>query len=178
MPKRKKAFWANLQDNWSGLILGAVIVIIVALLVVNFFKNKNGDIGNGQQTDLTNQEASASAQQYKVVAGDSLSKIAEKYYGDKMLWTVLARVNKITNPNVIFVDSTLQIPSKDEVNSVREQMTQTTYKVEKGDTLFTISEKMYGYGAMWPTISKANNLGRLPNGNPLVFADSTIKIPR
>jgi nucleoid-associated protein YgaU len=57
-------------------------------------------------------------------------------------------------------------------------MTQTSYKVQSGDTLFTIAEKMYGNGSRWQAISKANNLGTLPNGNPLVFADSTIKIPR
>ena len=177
MAKKKNSFFSNWQENYAGLILGAIIVIILGLLVANFFSNRNKDISDGQQVDMSQQEQ-AQAEEYKVVAGDSLSKLAEKYYGDRALWPILARENNIANPNIIHVDSTLKIPSKDSAAQIKEQMTQTTYKVEKGDTLFIIAEKMYGDGSRWPIIGRANNLGKLPNGNPLVFADSTIKIPR
>ena len=177
MARQKKSFITGLQENYAGLILGAIIVIILGLLIVNFFSRKNEDISDGQQVDLSQQEESK-PEEYKVVANDSLSKLADKFYGDIELWPVLARENNIANPNIIHVDSTLKIPSKDQALQTKEQMTQTTYKVEKGETLFIIAQKMYGDGSRWPTIARANNLGRLPNGNPLVFAESTIKIPR
>ncbi len=178
MPRKKKSFFTDWQENYAGLILGAVIVVIIGLLVANFLTNRNNQqIGNGQQTGATNQE-SPSPTPYKVATGDSLSKIAEQYYQDKAYWPVLAKVNKIANPNIIYADSTLEIPTKNDADQIKAQMTQTTYNVQAGDTLFTIAEKMYGDGSRWPLIASANNLGRLPNGNPLVFADSTIKIPR
>ena len=177
MARRKTNLLANWQENWAGLVVGAIIVVIIALLVVNFInRGRNAQIDNGEQT--TNMESSPSPSSYKVVAGDSLSKIAEKYYQDQAFWPVLARINKIVNPNVIYVDSTLNIPARTEAEQIKNQMTQTTYNVEQGETLFIIAQKMYGDGSKWPQLAKANNLGRLPNGNPLVFAGSTIKIPR
>jgi len=177
MARQKKSFITSLQENYAGLILGAIIVIILGLLIANFLSRKNEDISDGQQVDLSQQEESK-PEEYKVVANDSLSKLADKFYGDMELWSVLARENNIANPNIIFVDSTLTIPSKDRALQLKEQMAQTSYKVAAGDTLFEIAQKMYGDGSKWPLISRANNLGKLPNGNPLVIAESTIKIPR
>ncbi|OGE10814.1 hypothetical protein A3A60_02420 [Candidatus Curtissbacteria bacterium RIFCSPLOWO2_01_FULL_42_26] len=178
MTKKKTNFLANWQENWAGLVVGAIVVVIIALLVVNFInRGKEEQIDNGASTDITTSQEEKS-NQYKIVAGDSLSKIAQNYYQDESYWIVLARANNILNPNVIYVDTNLQIPSKEDAGKMRDEMTQTTYKVAQGDTLFTIAEKMYGDGSRWAIISKANNLGRLPNGNPLVFADSTIRIPR
>lgn len=179
MARRKKSLLENWQDNWAGMLIGAVIVIILVLLVVNFFNRKNQDIGNGEQIDISEQEKEASKSgEYKVVSGDSLSKLAERYYGSMDYWPVLARANKIANPNIIYTDMTLTVPSKQEAEKIKSQMTATSYDVKEGDTLFKIAQEMYGNGSMWTTIAKANNLGRLPNGNLLVFAGSKIKIPR
>jgi nucleoid-associated protein YgaU len=51
--------------------------------------------------------------QYHVVAkGDTLSKIAEEYYGDKMLYTKIFEANKgiLKDPNKIQVGQKLRIP--------------------------------------------------------------------
>lgn len=179
MARRKTNLLANWQENWAGLVVGAIIVVIIALLVVNFInRGRDAQIDNGASTDMTTSQDEKSQNQYKIVAGDSLSKIAQNYYQDESYWPVLASANNISNPNVIYVDSILQIPSKEDASQIRTQMTQTTYKVVQGDTLFAIAQKLYGDGSKWPIIARANNLGRLANGNPLVFADSTITIPR
>jgi len=176
--RNKKSYLANWQENWASLVLGAVIIIVVGLLIVNFInRNKNSQIDNGQKTDISNQESS-SGNKYKVTAGDSLSKIAKDRYGDESYWPVLATANKVANPNIIYVDAELDVPSKSDADQMKAQMIQTSYKVQAGDTLFTIAVKMYGDGSKWTMISTANGLGRLPNGNPLVLADSTIRIPR
>ena len=49
---------------------------------------------------------------YKVVAGDSLWKIAEATYGDGMLWSKIAEANALRNPNVISIGRELQLPAK------------------------------------------------------------------
>ena len=49
---------------------------------------------------------------YTVVSGDTLSAIAQQWYGNANLWTRLyeANRNQITNPNLIFPGQVLRIP--------------------------------------------------------------------
>ena len=180
MAVKKKTINKSWQENYAGLILGAIIVVVLGLLVANFFTKNTGEINDGEQ--ITQEQAQNdqknSETEYKVAAGDSLSKIAEKKYGSMELWTVIAKANNISNPNVIYVDSTLKLPAKVDAEKMKVELTQTSYKVTAGDTLFKIAEKMYGDGSKWTILSKANRGGRLPNGNPLIFADSTLVIPR
>lgn len=49
---------------------------------------------------------------YKVVAGDSLWKIAEATYGDGLMWSKIAEANTLRNPNVISIGRELQLPAK------------------------------------------------------------------
>jgi nucleoid-associated protein YgaU len=53
--------------------------------------------------------------QYTVAAGDSLSAIAQQWYGDANLWPRIyeANRNQITNPNLIFPGQVLRIPQYD-----------------------------------------------------------------
>lgn len=50
---------------------------------------------------------------YEVKPGDSLSKIAKKYYGDAMKYTVLFEANKpmLKDPNKIYPGQVLRIPT-------------------------------------------------------------------
>ncbi len=50
---------------------------------------------------------------YTVVAGDSLSKIAKRYYGDANLWRRIFEANRdqIQNPDLIRPGQKLKIPS-------------------------------------------------------------------
>ena len=50
--------------------------------------------------------------QYTVASGDSLSAIAQQWYGDANLWPRIyeANRNQITNPNLIFPGQVLRIP--------------------------------------------------------------------
>jgi len=169
----------NWQESYASLVLGAIIVIILGLLVANYFTRRNQQqIDIGEQTTQAEQQAQQTPQEYKVAEGDSLSKISEKTYGSQDFWPVLARVNNIANPNIIFVNSTLNLPQKAEVESMRSEMTATSYKVQEGDTLFSIAQKVYGDGSKWTVLDKPNGVGRLANGNPLIFAGSTLVIPR
>lgn len=50
---------------------------------------------------------------YTVQAGDTLMKIAEKYYGDKRQWTRIRDANKGLNPNRIAAGQVLTLPAKE-----------------------------------------------------------------
>jgi nucleoid-associated protein YgaU len=55
---------------------------------------------------------SGQGQTYTVVAGDSLSKIAKRYYGDPDQWRRIHEANRdqITNPDLIHPGQRLKIP--------------------------------------------------------------------
>lgn len=57
--------------------------------------------------------AAASSQTYTVVGGDSLSKIAKKFYGDANQWKKIfdANTDKIKNPDLIHPGQVLTIPA-------------------------------------------------------------------
>ncbi len=50
--------------------------------------------------------------QHTVVPGDSLSGIAQRFYGDATLWPRLFEANRhqISNPNLIFPGQVLRVP--------------------------------------------------------------------
>jgi nucleoid-associated protein YgaU len=54
------------------------------------------------------------AQTHVVAAGDSLSKIAKRYYGDSSQWPRIYEANRdqISNPDLIHPGQNLKIPAK------------------------------------------------------------------
>ena len=50
--------------------------------------------------------------EYKVVGGDSLSKIAKKFYGDANKYPMIAQANGIKDPNKIQVGQVIKLPNK------------------------------------------------------------------
>jgi len=170
------------QESYTSLILGAIIVVILGLLVANFFSKRNQlqqQIGTGEQTQMTQANASPSAgSDYTIAENDSLSKISEAAYGTQDYWMGIASINNIANPNIINTGDKLKLPLKEEIERKTAMTVQTTYNVSAGETYFTIAEKVYGDGSKWTILDKANGALRLPNGNPLVYAGSTITVPR
>jgi nucleoid-associated protein YgaU len=70
------------------------------------------DLGGNAVADPTPAPANAYAQWHVVAKGETLGKIAEKYYGDPSLYTQIVEANKdlIKNPDVIQIGWKLRIP--------------------------------------------------------------------
>jgi hypothetical protein len=64
----------------------------------------------------------ATARYYSVQAGDSLSKIAQREYGDMYKWPVIYEANRriVGNPDLIHAGQQLWIPELPEVSAVRK----------------------------------------------------------
>lgn len=60
--------------------------------------------------DTSNSPMPTSAKQYTVKSGDTLWALAKKNYGDGSKYTVIAKANKIANPNLIYVNQKITIP--------------------------------------------------------------------
>jgi S-formylglutathione hydrolase FrmB len=83
---------------------------------------------------------------HTVVAGDTLSALAQRYYGDPALFRLIANASGILDPNVIGAGQRLVIP-----NIMR-------YTVVAGDTLSGLAQRFYGDASFSQAIAAGNGL--------------------
>lgn len=205
-------------ESYSSLILGMIVVIISTSLLLYFVNGQNRTTANSVNAENTQnsvgivqrvtnffqpnektenentKEARATQDEktnvYKVAAGDTLWTIAEKEYKNGYKWVEIARVNNLSNPDVVVVGAELELPKINpepvvannkadsdkalNVNTSGSKITGETYKIAAGDTLWDIAIRAHGDGYKWTDIARVNNLS-----NPdLIYAGNTLKIPR
>lgn len=91
-----------------------------------------------------------------------MSLIAERHYGDRNKWTVVAKANPLVDPASMKIGTRLVIPplpsapAGGAVPSVPPGGDGSTYTIEPGDTLIAIARGVYGDGALWERIYEAN----------------------
>ena len=83
---------------------------------------------------------------YTVVAGDTLSALASRFYGDAELDWLIAGASGIAESSVVNVGQRLIIPEI------------TKYTVVVGDTLAALAVRFYGDVAFYPLIAKVNGI--------------------
>lgn len=99
-------FLANLRTKLSefkidqsavSLALGAIVVVVIGVLVFNYFSKLNRPINpipiNTPETSSLKSNNSNIPAKHTVEAGETLGTIAEKYYGTSELWTKLCEAN-------------------------------------------------------------------------------------
>ena len=183
-----------------SLILGALIVIVVGVLVFNFFNQRNQDLGPASQTDQAGDVSPDKLPgKYTVKEGDTLFTIAEYYYQDGYKFEEVAKANKLDDVNSLNVGQVLEIPKVEVVAEASEtpvasmtpevasigtgggdttvwgpKITGDTYTVVEGDWLSTISARAYGDVMAYSKIASANNIA-----NPdLIEPGQVLKLPR
>ena len=109
-------------------------------------ENVNGEIGNYYI--------------YTVKKGDTLSQLALNY---NTTVAIIAELNNINNPNLIFIGQKLKIPK---TNNNKNPM---FYTIKYGDTLYSISRR---YNT---SIANLVRINRIKNPN-LIYAGNVIKI--
>jgi nucleoid-associated protein YgaU len=117
----------------------------------------------------TEAASSGDALQYLVAPGDTLSEIAEKIYGSAREWPTIARANGLEAPHRIYPGDLLQIKTFGSAAAFAQAYNnapETTVTVQKGDTLFSISERLLGNGSAWKYIWKVNE-SEIPDPNVL-----------
>lgn len=184
------------DESTVSMVLGALVVIVVGLLVYNYFvANKKAEQGSSpQKVETTGPTSTVGAESggsvagfsgslpttHVVAQGEDLWKISLTYYGSGYNWVDIAKENKIGNPNLIAAGVKLSIP-KVEPKAVAVvtppgsiTITGSSYTVAKGDTLWEVAVRAYGDGFRWVDIAKANKLA-----NPgLIHPGNVLSIPR
>lgn len=183
----------KLNQSYPNLILGILVVIVVGLLVFNYFRaGQRGkeEIGPAQQTtpetiaqpDKTKQVIPLPGN-YTVKEGDTLWDISERHYTSGYAWVEVAKQNNLSNPDLIQPNQILTLPKLDvaslpktglEATRNNDKITTDTYTVQKEDWLSTIALRAYGDMFAYTKITQANNIQ-----NPdLIEPGTVLKIPR
>jgi LysM repeat protein len=109
-------------------------------------------------------QGAAGGTTYTVVAGDTLSGIAQRYNTN---YQTLAAMNGIANPNLIKVGQVLKVPTSGAAAAPAASV--QTYTVKSGDSLSGIAAK---FGTSWQRLQQLN---AIPNAN-LIYAGQVLKI--
>lgn len=195
LQKILKRYNIRVSESVVSMVLGAVVVIALAVLAYNYFRSTNQpsvppppeieEIESGLNGEIgTAGAAVALPVTHEVRTGETLWSIAEKYYRSGYNFMDIAVANSLADPKQIEVGQKLTIPNV----AVREPLTVSeikpavtvsriegnSYLIAKGDNLWMIAVRAYGDGFRWPEIVKANNLA-----NPdLIHPGNILTIPR
>lgn len=187
----------KLNENTISTVMGGIVVVVIAGLIFNYFRTTN--LKSWQGTLLTEQEAATTLNSesndkiiatYKVVKGDDLWHIAEKFYRSGYNYIDIMKENKITGAGIIVADQELRIPKveakKITVVDVREVVAEAEvksvtsiaigeYTTQKGDSYWSIAVRAYGDGYQWPKIYWANK--SIFTNPDVIHANVKITIP-
>lgn len=195
---------SEVSDSQSKLsmILGALIILVTAILLFNYFNKGKESLGPSQKTEVEQAlgETESKEGKYTVKEGDTLFLIAQRYYKDGYKYSELAKLNNLTNVDQIEVGQILTVPAMENINPEQEtpvnkeatladsiqiplseettewgsKITTDKYTVTAGDWLSKIAGRAYGDVMAYEKISKANNIAD-PN---LIEPGTVIIIPR
>lgn len=135
--------------------------------------NNNTNSSNGgssvQPPAAPAEEETETVISYVVQRGDTLWKLAARYYGAGRFWTRIYQDNRdtIRSPHRLRVGQVLTIYLTDANEGPAETetfMDGDTYTVKSGDSLWRIARKCYGKGSLWQLIYQANQ-SRIANPN-------------
>jgi len=173
----------KLNESTISMVLGALVIIVVGLLVVNYFKDQESQGLLPEVTTENQTETAEVGKTYTVSKGDNLWNIAENAYGSGYNWVDIAEANNLTSPDMLNEGQELSIPDVEPklatVSSIMDEsspdaISGATYEVQKGDNLWDISVRAYGDGYKWVEVATANNLT-----NPdLIFSGNILVLPR
>lgn len=174
------------------MALGAIVIVVVGLLVVNYFKglDQGATLPTGEQTEMVEGPTiTRSGQTYHIIqANDNLWKIAERYYDSGYNWVDIASANNVSNPGFIATGQELVIPDVAPkqatvvvTSTTLGDSTQSTlpisgatYEVAKGDNLWNIAVRAYQDGYRWVDIARENDLL-----NPgIIHPGNILRLPR
>lgn len=193
---------SNLETNQSkvSMVLGALIILVVGILIFNYFNKNKATLGPAQQTE-SQQDVSPGQLpgKYTVKDGDTLFSISDKYYQNGYKYTEVAKVNNLSNPDQIEAGQVLEIPKLEEEQPQQSETSPqptaspessgtgsdnitiwgpkidgNTYTVVEGDWLSKIAGRAYGDIFAYQKIAQANNI---PNPDE-IEPGTVLTIPR
>ncbi len=141
-----------------------------------FIKSKSE---SGNSTAWNNSNKGGGDASYVVRSGDTLALIAQKIYGSPNMYKELAQQNGIGSPYRIFPGDEVKFTASGKMAKAFAKKlngSKKTVKVQSGDTLSSIAEKVFGSPYAWKTLAaynkdKISNPNRITKGMVLAYVD-------
>lgn len=182
------------RQSLLSLGLGAIVVVVVGLLVFNYFTQLRSEPG---QAELAQEEAAPETElalepteiltTHVIQPKEHLWSLAKRYYDNGFLWVKIAEVNQLADPDRVLAGTELIIPKIDSLSGEKlvatttikgvetgEKITGHTYLVQEADNLCKIARRAYGECQRGWEIARANRLHK-PH---LIFPGQELVIPR
>lgn len=192
MEKKLKSLLKTLKinENLISTVMGGVVVVVMAAMIFNYFKtfNKNGQITDESAVNLSQEEILSKElpTTYKVIKGDDLWHISERFYNSGYNYVDIAKANKLVNASRVETGQELVIPKVEakkatvvraETQTAKISIESGKYTTAKGDYLWSIAVRAYGDGYQWVKIYNANKakIGRNPSR---IFTGIELILPR
>ncbi|MBI2029112.1 LysM peptidoglycan-binding domain-containing protein [Candidatus Gottesmanbacteria bacterium] len=191
----------DLSDSYISMGLGLLVVLIVGVLLFNYFSSKSEPeiTEEGQQTEEIGQVDFPIT--HTVIEGETLWSVSEKYFQSGYNWKDIAESNNLSGQESLEVGQQLIIPNVTPIlvaqNAVSpspeptlveeptasqqidtpqikgEEISSSNYTVVHGDSLWKIAVAHYNDGYKWVEIARANNLA-----NPdIIHAGNVLILP-
>ncbi len=158
------------QRNTLAAIAAGVLVVIAGFLVYNYFSR----VGREPKPEVTNEAAVFEEGEINIPEPGEIAGESEEG-GLVVREEATANEEEAASPAV---------PAAAGIWTARDLMpdsiTEGSYTVQSGDTLWEIAEARYGTGFDWGKILEANkdNVGFLPNGSQaLIEVGQTLTLP-
>jgi len=155
------------SESYLSMGLGLLVVLVVGMLLFNFFTKGRNQASQDETQDEASQEQEGENIQtpdtHTVKNGETLWSISEKYYGSGFEWSKIAEENNLANPNAIETNQKLSLPKVKtvlpETGITDQQLTdKETYVVQENDSLWDIACKVYDDCYRWQEIAQINNI--------------------
>ncbi|HUD45100.1 MAG TPA: LysM peptidoglycan-binding domain-containing protein [Patescibacteria group bacterium] len=169
--KKNQQNWTDLlrlDESYSSLILGIVVVIFASIILVSFVRQRN--IQNLQK------DTSSISIAPTVIADIPLTISPTIVAGSGASIKPTVEPTQITQSSSVTPTPVISKPSPTKTVAPKVK----TYTVKAGDDLWDIASAQYGSGYNWVDIAQANNLnnpGQIYSGNVLKLPTVTEKIP-
>ncbi len=141
-----------------------------------FIKSKSE---SGNSTAWKNSNKGGGDASYVVRSGDTLALIAQKIYGSPKMYNELAQQNGIGSPYRIYPGDEVKFTASGKkalAFAKKLNGSKKTVKVQSGDTLSSIAERVFGSAYAWKTLAaynkdKISNPNRITKGMVLAYVD-------
>ncbi|MAJ47338.1 MAG: hypothetical protein CBC35_08825 [Planctomycetes bacterium TMED75] len=129
--------------------------------------------------------------EYRVASGDTLSSIAQAWFGREQDWPLILKANPDLDPNRLRIGQSIVLPPKTRGASAAPAAPRTesssassarpspgtSYRIRSGDSLSRISQEAYGSAKYWERIYQANRSAI--GGDPAdLTVGMTLRIPK
>jgi len=198
----------KMNENTISTLMGAVVIVVIAGLIFNYFRTANlktwqGILLNDEQAATTEKIDESTSDKiiatYKVVKGDDLWHISEKYYKSGYNYVDIMSENKISGKGVITPGMDLRIPKvepkkitvvviktditisdkgdvvKPVVKATEAPIEAGEYTTQNGDSYWKLAVRAYGDGFKWTKIYWANK--KIFANPDLIYTGVKITIP-